>query len=287
MVVQSKPTVSSLADQIEILKLQIHEISKTLLSGNAADLSKQNASELVKLHGLVDALTKTVDTLSLKFDTWQSLVSPMLVNSQTATGHVDLLTAIQSLAPAVTAVIAFIALKNWKRQDRAKREAEFLDSLIDVTHEYMVELSKPITCLDSDRLGITSHTPPGGQEIDGAVIYIQKNGIQSSARLLDLLEKMQPLAIRLRSLGAKGQVFNFDGYIECQNAIEMIAWQFDRIEAFTATLGSTTWNWQHPEVRAILEKVLTTTPDDIRQYLQKNNVIIIEFVKRIYRRLYS
>ena len=39
---------------------------------------------------------------------------------------VSYLELIKALAPVATAVIAFAALKNWMRQDKAKREAEFL-----------------------------------------------------------------------------------------------------------------------------------------------------------------
>ncbi len=39
------------------------------------------------------------------------------------------LEAIKTAAPVSTAVIAFVALRNWQRQfDKAKREAEFLDA---------------------------------------------------------------------------------------------------------------------------------------------------------------
>jgi hypothetical protein len=40
---------------------------------------------------------------------------------------INWLEVIKALAPVATAVIAFLALKNWRRQDKAKREAEFLD----------------------------------------------------------------------------------------------------------------------------------------------------------------
>ena len=41
---------------------------------------------------------------------------------------------VKTTAPVVTAFIAYRALRNWQRQDRAKRQTEFLDELIDATH---------------------------------------------------------------------------------------------------------------------------------------------------------
>jgi hypothetical protein len=73
-------------------------------------------------------------------------------------------------------------------------------------------------------------------------------GLRESKRLSEVLEAAQPSAIKLRSLAAKGQVFKFDGYAKCQNAVAMLTWHLDRIEAFTAVIRSPTWNWENPEV---------------------------------------
>jgi hypothetical protein len=48
----------------------------------------------------------------------------------------------KALAAIVTALVAYSALKNWKRQDKAKRETEFLDSLVEHVHAYIIEISK-------------------------------------------------------------------------------------------------------------------------------------------------
>jgi hypothetical protein len=53
--------------------------------------------------------------------------------------HFNWLEVVKTLAPVLTAVIAFFALRNWKRQEKAKREAEFLDALIEAVHTYIAE----------------------------------------------------------------------------------------------------------------------------------------------------
>jgi hypothetical protein len=53
-----------------------------------------------------------------------------LVWSFDAITSINWLEVIKTLAPVATAVIAFLALKNWQRQDKAKREVEFLDALM-------------------------------------------------------------------------------------------------------------------------------------------------------------
>ncbi len=216
-----------------------------------------------------------------------------LVWSFDAITSISWLEVIKALAPVATAVIAFFALKNWQRQDKAKREAEFLDALIEATHTYIAETPKPITLLEMAKIGMKSHAPTweSGDEADkavkGAIAYIQSNGEQDAKRLLGVLETVQPATIKLRSLTAKGQVFNFDGYAKCQNAVAALTWHFDRIEAFMAMIGSPTLNWENPEVLQNLKDVMAIDPDEMRKSVQDNNVVIIEFASGAYKRIYG
>ena len=120
------------------------------------------------------------------------------------------LEVIKALAPVVTAFIAFSALKNWQRQDKAKREADFLDALIEAAHTYSAEMSKPITILEMAKVGMVSHAPTWENseqadiEVKGAITYTQKYGEREAKRLQDVLETVQPSVVKLRSLGAKG-----------------------------------------------------------------------------------
>lgn len=200
---------------------------------------------------------------------------------------------ISAFAAVVTAIIAMIALQTWKYQDQAKSKAEFLDALIETAHTYIAEIPKPITLLEMAKIGMTSHAPTwengeqGETAIRGAIAYIQKHGEQNGKQLLEVLEPVQSLVIKLRSLTAKGQVFKFDNYVECQNAVVMLTCHFDKIEAFTAVICSPTWNWDHPEVLKLLRNVMTINPEEIRADVKKNNVAILEFARESYKRLYG
>jgi len=204
-----------------------------------------------------------------------------------------LLEVIKALAPVATAFIAFFALRNWQRQDKAKREADFLDALIEATHAYIVEMPTPITILQMAKIGMESHaqTWETGDESDiavkGAIAYIEKYGEETSKRLLGVLETVRPSVIILRSLAAKGQVFKFNGYAKCWNAVTMLTWHFGRIEAFAGLIGSSTWNWQHPEVLSHLKNMMAIGPDEIRKSLAENNAAILEFSSETYERVYG
>lgn len=203
------------------------------------------------------------------------------------------LEVIKALAPVATAVIAFLALKNWHRQDKAKREAEFLDPLIEAAHTYIAQVYKPITILEFGKIGMASHAPTweSGNEADravkGAIAYIQKRGDVDAKRLLEELEAIQPSTIKLRSLAAKGQMFKFKGYAKCQNAIARLTWHFDRMGAFATVIGSPSWNWENPKVLKHLKDVMAIEADEIRKSVQENNVALLEFSGETYNRIYG
>jgi hypothetical protein len=206
---------------------------------------------------------------------------------------INWLEAIKALASVATAIIAFLALRNWQRQDKAKREAEFLDAFIEAVNTNITEMPKPITILEMAKIGMASYAPTfeNGEQADiavkGAIAYIHKEGERQAKHLLSVLEDIQPSTIKLRSLVAKGQVFKFKDYTKCQNAVEMLAWQLDRLEAFTAIIGSPTLNWEHPEVLTQLKDVMSIDPDDIRKKLKLSNVAVLEFAKDNYNHIYG
>ena len=204
-------------------------------------------------------------------------------------GSIDWLEVIKTLATVLTALIAFLALKNWQRQDKAKREAEFLNAVIDATHAYIIEMGKPTTFLQMAKIGMASHVRTSEDEEDaipGAIAYIKKNGERDAKRLFEILETLQQSVIRLRSLGAKGQIFKFDSYNKCQTAIAMLTWQFDRIQAFASVIGSPTSNWEHPDVQKSLKNIIAIEAKDIQSKISENNMVLLEFGREAYQRIY-
>jgi hypothetical protein len=204
--------------------------------------------------------------------------------------RLDWLEILKALAAVTTAVIAFLALKNWQRQDKAKREAEFLDTLIDAAHAYIAETPKLVWLLTVAKIGMKSHAPIGeigDQTVKGAINYIETKGEQESKRLGNALDAVQPTVIRLRSLSAKGQMFKFENYAKCQNAVVLLTWQFDRMESFMTIIGSPTLYWDNPEVLRVLKNMIALDPEEIRKSLEDNNVAVLEFAQSVYNRLYG
>lgn len=216
-----------------------------------------------------------------------------LVWSFNAVAGIDWLDVIRSLAPVATAVIAFVALKNWQRQDRAKRQAEFLDDLIAASHAYVVEVQKPIEWFHGAKIGMASHVNSWEEGTDeeksvrGAIAYIQANGEKDGNRISAALKELEPAVVKLRSLASKGQVFKFHDYAKCQKAVEQLTWQAGRMQAFVAIAGWPTWNWENPEVLSLLKNVMAIEPDEIRESIGKSDVAVIQFVQETYGRIYG
>jgi hypothetical protein len=211
----------------------------------------------------------------------------------TAIAGIKWLELIGALAPVATAVIALLALRNWKRQDKAKREAEFLDALVEAALSYVAQISGPVTILKMAKIGMTSYAPTweDGDEasiaLKGAIAYIEKNGDADGKRLLEALDGVRSLVVKLRSLAAKGQIFHFNAYAKCYKAIALLTWHFDRMEVFAVLLRSSTLNWQNPDVLAHLKRVTAIDPAEIRKSAQENSIALLEFSRETYSRIYG
>ena len=200
---------------------------------------------------------------------------------------------VRSAAPVATAFIAYRALRNWQRQDRAKREAEFLDQIVESTHAYIVEMNRPISLLRFAKIGMASHVEKWAEgdehekDVAGAIAYIDRNGESHGKRLAEALREVEPSVVKLQSLMTKGQVFGFPDYSKMQNAFTKLVWHHGRIEAFRSIIVSPAWHWENPEVRSLLEKVMTIDPDEMHADIGVQNVALIEFARDTYERIYS
>jgi hypothetical protein len=188
------------------------------------------------------------------------------------------------------AVFAYRALAAWKGQESAKRETDFLSELVDAVHSFIAEMSKPMMVAKFIKIGMDSHVSVGegeGREVVGAIAYIRSHGEEDSKRLVSLLEAIQPTTIRIQSLIAKGQVFEFDGYSKCYNAVKTLAWHFGRLEVLAAIISYGELNWDNPEVAGQLRNAMDIAADDFEKKLKDENVAVLTFFIKTYQRIYG
>ena len=189
------------------------------------------------------------------------------------------------------AIVATLALKTWKRQSKAQKQTDFMDEITNSVHEFIMGMAGPTEILKYIKIGIESHAklPDLIADIENpeAVAYIQKYGKEDSKRLIEKLNLCNPSLTKIRSLSAKGQVFGFKNYKECQNACTMLTWQYDRIQALCYVIGNPSLNWENPEVQKTLSKVIQMDPEEVRRELEKYNVLFLSFITENYSKIYK
>ena len=67
----------------------------------------------------------------------------------------------------------------------------------------------------------------------------------------------------------------------------MLVWQFDRIEAFAAIIGSTSLNWEHPEVLQRLKDMIGLEAEALHKSIADYNITIIKYAADTYARIYG
>jgi hypothetical protein len=191
------------------------------------------------------------------------------------------------------ATVATLALRTWKRQSHAQKQTEFLDAITESVHEFINLIAAPTQMIKYVRIGIESFASNLPLDLDptlenpGAVLYIQARGKEDAKQLYEYLDPCKQPLSKIRALLAKGQVFGFKNYNECQNACNMITWQYDRIQALCYILGNKSLYWKNPKVQEVLSDVISLDPADIEKQIKEHNVKFLTFVKDNYQAIYK
>jgi hypothetical protein len=197
---------------------------------------------------------------------------------------------IQSVASVATLAIALLALRSWRQQDHAKRQAEFLDLLVSSTHEFIVQIHRPISLMQYMHIAMACHDLGNSDHtkatVPGAIAYIQKSSDSIGTKLGEALDRVRPSLVKLRSLAVKGQMFGFDNYVSCMSAVQKLTWQFDRIEAFWGIASQASLNWANAEVQTTLKNVISFGHEELSSDVQECDMAIVGFAKSSYSKLY-
>lgn len=205
--------------------------------------------------------------------------------------EVDWAEIFKIIISAWVATVATVALSTWRRQSKAQRQSDLLDELTNSVHEFADLMSAPVEMLHHIKIQIESHKGTFGLRTDvpypEAVACIEKYGKEDSSRLFEYLNASSPALTKISSLSAKGQVFGFRNYEKCQKACQMLLWQHSKLQAVAVIIGSTSMNWQNPEVQKSLNTLMQIDPDEIITQLQVQNIEFLEFVKTNYEKIFK
>ena len=121
----------------------------------------------------------------------------------------------------------------------------------------------------------------------GIIEFIDKQGEnQSNTLLKELKPCIQPVT-KIRSLAAKGQIFGFENYEDCQAACKILGWQYDQINTLGYIIKKNSMNWDHPEVQSLLKKVNAIKFEEIEERLTNSNLQFLTFAKKNYTKIYK
>lgn len=198
---------------------------------------------------------------------------------------------IQSIASVVVALVAFLALATWKQQLKAQKQTNLLDELTDTVHEYLQLMVQPTEVLKIMRIGIENHVvlPTNRDNIKNpeVVAYIESRGENDSKKLWEYIRECNSSVAKIQSLVAKGQVYGLLNYDVCKSTCKMLLWQHERLQVVAIVIGSTTMNWDHPDVQKSIDSMLTVNPEDIKVQMAEQYNKYIKFVAENYRAIYA
>lgn len=198
---------------------------------------------------------------------------------------------VKGIVSVWVAMVATLALKTWKQQSKAQKQTDFMDEITESVYEFIDLMADPIEIVKFVRIGIESYAglPQLDQSLENpeAVAYIQKRGKEDAKQLYEYLKPCTQAMSKIHFLVAKGQVFGFKNYYECQDACAMITWQHERIQALCYMIGSESLYWKNPKVQESLRNVIALDPDDIKKQIREQSVKFLIFVKDNYQTIYQ
>ena len=204
----------------------------------------------------------------------------------------NLTSIVTALASIWIAVVATRALQTWKHQTRAEKNIHFMDELTDIVHEYIQAMSAPIQLLHYVEIAVESYSKvaairPDKSDNSGIITYIQERGKDDQGRLCEYLDKVRPIASRLASLSAKGQVMGFENSRQCFEACKMLLGSLKQIESVTILIGNPNYNWENELVQQTLDEVMSVKSQPINENLEKHHGMLLEFMRHNYEQLFK
>ena len=196
---------------------------------------------------------------------------------------------IKTLATATTAIVAGMALRNWKRQDKAKREATFLDELIEAVQTYSHSLSPLFAHVMVMRIAIYGPDGPRDEVIDAEAIreFIKADRGTTFINIEEELDPVRSAALRLDAIVKKGTIFRFQNYEKCQAAIDEMRNLLNLVEVLAATLGSTYRDHNDPQAQAAYGSFAKIIKLDLRDKNKAGNEKFLMFVTGAFEQIYG
>ena len=167
-----------------------------------------------------------------------------------------------------------------------------MDELTDTVHEYIQTMAGSIQVLGHIEIAIESHSEVAAIRQNtarnaGIISYIQDDGKAGQAMLAEYLNKVRPIATRMLSLTAKGQVMGLENYNQCHDACTKLAWHLKYLESVAFTIGHSSLISENEKVQQTLDKMTSVKSQSILEDIEKQNGEFLKFIKQNYQSLFK
>ena len=196
---------------------------------------------------------------------------------------------LQGVGAIWVALIATLALNQWKKQIKLQKQVDFVDQLTDEIHKFILASPPVVSAIKFTKIGFESYTDIDrkykGIKNNGAISFIEQHGKEESVKLIGQIEGLRKTISKIRSLSSKGQMYNIKNYDNAKSAIKIIDHVYGQMEAFSYFIGNTNLNWEHPDVQNTLNKIVQMDEELISQNLAQQNIDYLKFAQSLYKRI--
>lgn len=207
-----------------------------------------------------------------------------------ALANVPWLELMKAAGPFATAGVAWVALRNWQRQDKAKREAEYLDLLVESAQNYLAALAAPIAQMSSLQAGLGFDQDKDQGQFDEdpeskKLVRVQCEVV--GGLIAQPMEKLLETQSKFISLVAKGAIFRFSRFDRLQAACGRLAFTSSLLEVTFDRVTDVSRGLDGPQLLGALKYVQSFSVDVARDNRTKANEEIMEFAKGAYKKIYG
>ncbi|MBC2737470.1 MAG: hypothetical protein HF981_24125 [Desulfobacteraceae bacterium] len=187
------------------------------------------------------------------------------------------------------AIVAYIALTQWKKQIKLEKQTTLLDQLTDEFHNFMAATSPAITLIHLAKTSFGCNKPQLAEdkeyENSHIIEYINNRGVETSNSILEKLIPLQEALAKMLSLVAKGQSYDIKDYNRAIHAIKTVESIYGQMEAFAYIIKDRNLNWRHPEVQKTLKLADELDVEILKKNLSDQNVEYLSFISGIYKNI--
>jgi len=196
---------------------------------------------------------------------------------------------LQGIGAIWVAIVATVALTQWKKQIKLQQHLDLINQLTDEIHKFMLAASPVVNSIKYIKIGFKSFSSTNRKykhiKHNGMISFIEKHGNKQNEKMIKQIVPLKKSLSKISSLSAKGQMYGINNYAKAMLSIKKIEHIFGQIEAFTYFIGNTDLNWHHPDVQKTLFAIAEIDEEHIYQNLAEQNIEYLKFAKKLYRKI--